>query len=76
VTIALLAALIAGPGDAYDGRARELDVAPPRIEAEIVVVGQHTALEQDSLRDDSRTRSPSPSGSAGSIASGIRIFSS
>jgi len=39
VTIALLAALLAGPGDAYDGRARQLDVAPPRLEAEIVVDG-------------------------------------
>jgi len=39
VTIPLLAVLLAGPGGDHDGRARQLAVAPPRIEAEIVVDG-------------------------------------
>jgi hypothetical protein len=40
VTLALLAALLAGQSvDGYDGRARQLEVPIPRIEAEIVVDG-------------------------------------
>ena len=39
MTIPLLAVLLAGPGGDHDGRARQLAVAPPRIEAEIVVDG-------------------------------------
>ena len=39
MTIPLLAVLLAGPGGDHDGRARQLTVAPPRIEAEIEVDG-------------------------------------
>ena len=39
MTIPLLAVLLAGPGGDHDGRARQLAVAPPRIEAEIEVDG-------------------------------------
>jgi len=39
VTIPLLAVLLAGPGGDHDGRARQLAVAPPRIEAEVEVDG-------------------------------------
>jgi hypothetical protein len=39
VTIPLLAVLLTGPGGDHDGRARQLAVAPPRIETEIEVDG-------------------------------------
>jgi hypothetical protein len=39
VAFALLALALAGPGEAYDGRARQLQVAPPRLEAEVRIDG-------------------------------------
>ena len=39
MTFALLALALAGPGEGYDGRARQLNVAPPRLEAEVRIDG-------------------------------------
>jgi hypothetical protein len=37
--LVLAALLLTGPGERYDGRARQLEVAPPRLEATVVVDG-------------------------------------